>query len=158
MLACCKRLGSLARQVFVGDCWLFFLASNKNITEVGTASQLEVLRLIALERLDLAQILDPWTLGTLSVQTKSELWKKILVVIFAFEEMLEVEFGTRPVQTIPGPSKGWCLNPKGLLSGTPYHQFGTPRRVQVCIHYVSPCSQMFYVWFFVLKGWWVAWI
>lgn len=68
-----EGFGSLARQVFVGDCWLFFLASNKNITEVGTASQLEVLRLIALERLDLAQILDPWTLGTLSVQTKSEL-------------------------------------------------------------------------------------
>ena len=27
---------------------------------------------------------------------------------------------------IPAPSKGWCLNPKGLLSGTPYHPFGTP--------------------------------
>ena len=39
---------------------------------------------------------------------------------------------------IPGPSKGWCLNPKGLLSGTPYHPFGTPWRVQVyiyiCVH------------------------
>ena len=61
-----------------------------------------------------------------------------------FEEMLEVEFGTRPVQIIPGPSKGGCLNPKGLLSGTPYHPFGTPWRVQVCIHYVS-FSLMFYV-------------
>ena len=34
---------------------------------------------------------------------------------------------------LPAPSKGWCLNPKGLLSGTPYHPFGTPWRVQVCI-------------------------
>ena len=32
---------------------------------------------------------------------------------------------------LPGPSKGWCLNPKGLLSGTPYHPSGTPWRVQV---------------------------
>lgn len=43
---------------------------SKKITEVVTASQLEVLHLIALERLDLAQILDPWTLGTLSVNYK----------------------------------------------------------------------------------------
>ena len=35
---------------------------------------------------------------------------------------------------IPAPSKGWCLNPKGLLSGTPCHPFGTPWRVQVYIH------------------------
>ena len=35
---------------------------------------------------------------------------------------------------IPAPSKGWCLNPKGLLSGTPYHPFGTPWRVQVYIY------------------------
>ena len=34
---------------------------------------------------------------------------------------------------LPAPSKGWCLNPKGLLSGTPYHPFGTPWRVQVYI-------------------------
>jgi len=26
---------------------------------------------------------------------------------------------------IPAPSKGWCLNPKGLLNGTLYHPFGT---------------------------------
>ena len=32
---------------------------------------------------------------------------------------------------IPAPSKGWCLNPKGLLNGTLYHPFGTPWRVQV---------------------------
>ena len=32
---------------------------------------------------------------------------------------------------IPAPSKGWCLNPKGLFSGTPYHLFGTPWRVQL---------------------------
>ena len=32
---------------------------------------------------------------------------------------------------LPAPSKGWCLNPQGLLHGTPYHQFGTPWRVQV---------------------------
>ena len=35
---------------------------------------------------------------------------------------------------MPGPSKGWCLNPKGLLSGTLYHPFGTPWRVQVCVY------------------------
>ena len=35
---------------------------------------------------------------------------------------------------IPAPSKGWCLNPKGLLNGTPYHPFGTPWRVQVYIY------------------------
>ena len=38
--------------------------------------------------------------------------------------------------SIPAPSKGWCLNPKGLLNGTPYHQFGTPWRVQVCIYHI----------------------
>ena len=32
---------------------------------------------------------------------------------------------------LPAPSKGWCLNPKGLLSGTLYHPFGTPWGVQV---------------------------
>ena len=32
---------------------------------------------------------------------------------------------------IPAPSKGWCLNPTGLISGTPSHPFGTPWRVQV---------------------------
>ena len=32
---------------------------------------------------------------------------------------------------LPAPSKGWCLNPKGSLSGTPYHPFGTPWRVLV---------------------------
>ena len=35
---------------------------------------------------------------------------------------------------IPAPSKGWCLNPKELFSGTPYHPFGTPWRVQVYIY------------------------
>ena len=40
---------------------------------------------------------------------------------------------------IPAPSKGWCLNPKGLFSGTPYHPLGTPWRVQVYIHiYLEP--------------------
>ncbi len=37
---------------------------------------------------------------------------------------------------LPAPSKGWCLNPKGLLSGTPYHPFGTPWRVQVNLCYL----------------------
>ena len=32
---------------------------------------------------------------------------------------------------IPGPSNGWCLNPKGLLNGTLSHPFGTPWRVLV---------------------------
>ena len=39
---------------------------------------------------------------------------------------------------IPAPSKGWCLNPKGLLSGTLYHPFGTPWRVQVREFGVKP--------------------
>ena len=32
---------------------------------------------------------------------------------------------------IPGPSNGWCLNPKGLLNGTLSHPFGAPWRVLV---------------------------
>ena len=39
--------------------------------------------------------------------------------------------GEKANKNIPAPSKGWCLNPKGLLSGTVYHPFGTPWRVQV---------------------------
>ena len=31
---------------------------------------------------------------------------------------------------LPAPSKGLCLNPKGLPHGTPYHPLGTPWRVQ----------------------------
>ena len=31
----------------------------------------------------------------------------------------------------PAPSKGWCLNPEGLLNGTLYHPFGTLWKVQV---------------------------
>ena len=44
---------------------------------------------------------------------------------------------------IPAPSKGWCLNPKELFSGTPYHPFGTPWRVQVCFWWFggSPISE-----------------
>ena len=42
----------------------------------------------------------------------------------------------RSFMTLPGPSKGWCLNPKELFSGTPYHPFGTPWRVQVLISQV----------------------
>ena len=34
-------------------------------------------------------------------------------------------------EQIPAPSKGWCLNPKGLPHSTPYHPLGTPWRVQV---------------------------
>ncbi len=44
------------------------------------------------------------------------------------------ERDTKHHGNLPGPSKGWCLNPKGLLSGTPYHPFGTPWRVQVWYH------------------------
>ena len=33
--------------------------------------------------------------------------------------------------SVPAPSKGWCLNPKGLPHSTPYHPLGTPWRVQV---------------------------
>ena len=33
--------------------------------------------------------------------------------------------------SLPAPSNGWCLNPKGLLNGTLSHPFGTPWRVQV---------------------------
>ncbi len=33
--------------------------------------------------------------------------------------------------SIPAPSNGWCLNPKGLFNGTLSHPFGTPWRVQV---------------------------
>ena len=40
---------------------------------------------------------------------------------------------------VPAPSKGWCLNPKGLLNGTLYHPFGTPWRVQVYIYYICVC-------------------
>ena len=44
------------------------------------------------------------------------------------------------------PSKGWCLNPKGSFSGTHYHPFGTPWRVQVCtilfFHGYSHCAYM----------------
>ena len=32
---------------------------------------------------------------------------------------------------LQAPSNWLCLNPKGLLNGTPHHQFGTPWRVQV---------------------------
>ena len=33
--------------------------------------------------------------------------------------------------SIPAPSNGWCLNPKGLFNGTLSHPFGTHWRVQV---------------------------
>ena len=39
--------------------------------------------------------------------------------------------GVKKKRGLPAPSNGWCLNPKGLFSGTPYHPFGTPWRVQV---------------------------
>ena len=44
----------------------------------------------------------------------------------------------------PAPSKGWCLNPKGLISGTPYHPFGTPWRVKacICLKMQNLCSQI----------------
>ena len=38
---------------------------------------------------------------------------------------------THGKMSVPAPSKGWYLNPKGLLNGTLYHPFGTPWRVQV---------------------------
>ena len=38
---------------------------------------------------------------------------------------------------IPAPSKGLCLNPKGLFSGTLCHLFGTPWRVQVYVCLIS---------------------
>ena len=34
---------------------------------------------------------------------------------------------------MPAPSKGWCLNPKGLGNGITIHPFGTPRRGQVSL-------------------------
>ena len=37
----------------------------------------------------------------------------------------------KQIMFLPAPSKGWCLNPKGSLSGTPYHPFGTPSTVLV---------------------------
>ena len=33
--------------------------------------------------------------------------------------------------TIPASSKGCCLNPKGWCTGTPYHPFSTPWKIQV---------------------------
>ena len=41
---------------------------------------------------------------------------------------------------MPVPSKGWCLNPKGLFSGILYHLFGTFWRVQVyvCFFLATP--------------------
>ena len=39
------------------------------------------------------------------------------------------------------PSKGWCLNPKHFLNGTPYDPFGTPWRVQV--HHTSTVTGLF---------------
>ena len=47
---------------------------------------------------------------------------------------------------IPAPSKGWCLNPKGLLNLTLYHPFGICWRVQVCF-----CSLCSVIWFYI-KG------
>ena len=38
---------------------------------------------------------------------------------------------------IPASSKGCCLNPKGWCTGTPYHPFSTPWKIQISINIIS---------------------
>ena len=47
---------------------------------------------------------------------------------------------------LPASSKGCCLNPKGWCTGTPYHPFSTPFKIQVsmfqkCVHLRSQFSK-----------------
>ena len=53
---------------------------------------------------------------------------------------------------IPAPSKGWCLNPKELFSGIPYHPFGTPWRVQVWCYGLRFVFCIFDFWTLEFKG------